>query len=143
MSWLLDTNVISELRKPRADANVTAWVAARDAEDLFVSVITLHEIEVGILLKERSDARQGAMLRAWFTDAVLPAFASGRTLQVDLPVARLAAALTVPDRRPASDLWIAATAIVHQMPIVTRNVNDFANVPGLSVVNPWEGTTPS
>lgn len=138
MSWLLDTNVISELRRPTADANVVAWVADRDADDLYVPVMTLHELEVGILSRERTDARQGAHLRSWFTDVVLPQFAT-RALPVDVRAAHLAAALQVPDRRPASDLWIAATALAHDLPLVTRTTRGFAGIPGLAVVDPWTG----
>jgi predicted nucleic acid-binding protein len=136
--FLLDTNVISELRKARAgkaDRNVAAWARGVPAASLFLSAIVLHELEYGALLVERRDASQGAILRAWLDDHVLPAFA-GRILPIDTAVARVAAALHVPDPRPFRDGLIAATALVHGMTVVTRNVADFAPT-GALVLNPW------
>ncbi|WP_456787423.1 PIN domain-containing protein [Cellulomonas sp. P5_C5] len=137
MSHLLDTNVLSELRKRDADRGVVAWVDSRPSGSLYVSAMTLFEIELGILARERRDPVQGASLRAWFVGKVLPQFAE-RTLPVDAEVAVRAAGLSDPDRRPHTDGLIAATALVHSMAIVTRNVRDFAGVPGLAIVNPWQ-----
>ena len=138
MSFILDTNVLAELRKARtgkADPNVVAWAAAQDASALFLSAITLLELELGVRLVERRDPAQGAILRAWMGNRVLPTF-EGRVLAVDGPVALCCAALHVPDRRSDRDALIAATGIVHAMPIVTRNVADFAPT-GVQVINPW------
>lgn len=136
--YLLDTNVMSELRKVRAgkaDPHVEAWTETVDAGDLFVSVITIMELELGVLSLERKDTAQGALLRAWLTHHVLPEF-SGRTLPVDTPVAQRFARLHVPDRRNERDALIAATALVHGMIVVTRNTADFEPM-GTTVVNPW------
>jgi len=135
VTFLLDTNVISELRRRSADPGVVAWVDARPTSDLFVSAMTLYELERGILGRERKDPVQGALLRAWFTGQVLPQF-DGRVLAVDGDVARRAAALSVPDARPFSDGLIAATALVHAKTVVTRNVQDFVGA-GVAVVDPW------
>src|SRR5689334_19513239 len=123
--FLLDTNVVSELRKAKAgkaDTNVVAWAAAASAATMFVSVITIQELEIGVLLVERRDARRGAVLRRWLETQVLSTFAE-RILPVDTAVARRGAELHVPDPRPVRDSLIAATALVHQMPVVTRNVS--------------------
>ena len=139
MMYVLDTNVVSELRKVRlgkADAHVAAWAESVDAADLFVSAITLMEFELGVLSVERRDAAQGAMLRAWLEQHVLPEF-SGRTLPIDTAVAQRCARLHVPDRRGERDALIAATALVHGMAVVTRNVADFKPT-GVTIVNPWE-----
>lgn len=134
---LLDTNVISELRKAKnADANVLAWAQQADASQLYISVITILELEQGILLKERKDRRQGAQLRAWFTDHVMPAF-SNNVLPVDTAVALRCAKLHVPDPRSERDALIGATAIAHQMPLITRNTQDFQHMPDIILVNPW------
>jgi predicted nucleic acid-binding protein len=135
--YLLDTNVVSELRKIRlgkADSQVAAWADSVDAADLYLSVITVQELEIGILLAERRDPTQG-LFRAWLNKQVLPAFA-GRILAVDMAVAQRSAQLHVPDPRPVRDGLIAATALVHGMTVVTRNVDDFEPT-GVAVFNPW------
>jgi hypothetical protein len=139
MMYLLDTNVASELRKVdvgTADPHVKAWSDALDAEAAFLSVITVLELEQGTLLMERRDSRQGAMLRAWLENRILPQF-EGRILSVDLPVARRCATLHVPDPKDDRDSLIAATALVHSMTVVTRNVSHFAHT-GVKILNPWE-----
>jgi predicted nucleic acid-binding protein len=136
--FVLDTNVVSELRKVRlgkADANVAAWSETVDASELFVSAITIMELELGVLALERKDTAQGAVLRAWLGQQVLPEF-EGRTLPVDTAVAQRCARLHVPDRRGERDALIAATALVHGMSVVTRNVADFEPT-GVKTVNPW------
>ena len=139
MMFVLDTNVVSELRKVRigkADANVTAWTETVDAADLFVSAITIMELELGVLSIERKDATQGALLRSWLEQRVWPEFAD-RTLPVDAAVALRCARLHVPDPRGERDALIAATALVHGMTVVTRNVADFKPM-GVELINPWE-----
>ncbi|WP_233235464.1 type II toxin-antitoxin system VapC family toxin [Bordetella sp. LUAb4] len=139
MMFVLDTNVVSELRKVRtgkADANVAAWTESVDATELFVSAITIMELELGVLSIERKDATQGAALRAWLEYHVLPEF-YGRTLPVDTAVAQRCARLHVPDKRGERDALIAATALVHGMTVVTRNVADFKPT-GVTILNPWE-----
>lgn len=137
--FVLDTNVVSELRKVRtgkADRSVADWSGSVDAGDLFLSAITIHEVEIGVLLAERRDPQQGAILRRWFQDHMLPAFA-GRILPIEERVAQRSAQLHVPDPRPIRDGFIAATALVHQMTVVTRNVADFGHT-GVRVLNPWK-----
>lgn len=141
MMFVLDTNVLSELRKARSskvNANVAAWAQSVDAADLFVSAITIMELELGVASIERKDATQGAMLRAWLEQQVLPEF-SGRTLPVDTAVAQRCARLHVPDKRGERNALIAATALVHGMTVVTRNVADFQPM-GVTLVNPWEAS---
>ena len=137
--YLLDTNVLSELRKVpsgRADTRVEAWAASADAESLYISVICLMELEIGTLLIERRDPLQGSHLRSWLNNFVLPAF-SGRILGVDAEIALRAAFLHVPNPRPFRDSLIAATALVHAMTVVTRNVSHFAPT-GVRILDPWE-----
>jgi predicted nucleic acid-binding protein len=137
--FLLDTNVISELRKAgdgKADAQVTAWLSSVDAATLYVSVVTLMEIEVGVLRIERRDPAQGARLRAWMDHRIRPEFAD-RTLAVDAAVALRCATLHVPDPRRERDAFIAATALVHGMTVVTRDVGDF-RATGVTVLDPWQ-----
>jgi predicted nucleic acid-binding protein len=137
--YLLDTNVVAELRKAKAgkaDKNVTAWAESVAPSNLFLSAITVLELELGVLLMERRDHAQGAMLRSWIDGHVLPAFA-GRILPIDAPVARRCAQLHVPDPKSERDAFIAATALVHGMTVVTRNVGDFTST-DVVVLNPWE-----
>lgn len=134
--FLLDTNVLSELRRrERTHAKVAAWADSVHATDLFLSVITILEIEAGTLQLARRDAAQGAMLRHWIDEKVLPAFA-GRILPVDTAVAQCCARLHVPDPRAERDALIAATALVHRMAVVTRNVADFKPM-GVDLLDPW------
>lgn len=137
--YLLDTNVVSEFRKVRggrADANVTAWAQEASSAEMFVSSVTIHELEHGVLLAERSDPTKGAVLREWLDRSVMAAFAE-RIIPVDAQVARRAAQLHVPDPAPYRDAFIGATAIVHNLDVITRNVVDFIRFQGLTVVNPW------
>ena len=139
--YLLDTNVVSELRKIRlgkADSFVAAWADSIDAADLYLSAITIQELEIGVLLVERRDPAQGAVFRAWLNGHVLPAF-TGRILVVDTAVALRSARLHVPDLRPVRDGLIAATALVHGMTVVTRNVADFEPT-GVPTLNPWSSS---
>ena len=136
---MLDTNVVSETRGAeagRADRNVIAWMSAVPKAALHLSVITIMELERGTLLVGRRDPRQAAILRAWLDTRVIPAF-DGRLLPVTLAVAQLCARLHVPDPQPERDALIAATALVHGMTIVTRNVADF-RPSGVPVLNPWD-----
>jgi hypothetical protein len=139
--YLLDTNVISELRKAKAgkaDNNVVSWANSVSATRLFLSVITILELETGVFLVERRDPIQGAVLRTWLNTHVLPAF-SDRILNVDIAVVQCCAKLHVPDPRSDRDAIIAATALVHGMTVVTRNTDDFVRT-GVGLLNPWELT---
>jgi predicted nucleic acid-binding protein len=136
--FLLDTNVVLELRKVRlgrADTHVAAWADSVAASKLYLSVITLQELEIGVLQIERRDEAQGRLLRHWLDQQVLPAF-DGRILPVDAAVALRSAQLHVPDPRPVRDGLIAATALVHGLTVVTRNTADFVPT-GAAVLNPW------
>lgn len=136
--YLLDTNVVSELRKAKsgkADARVIAWAAGLPASELFLSAISVLELEMGVLLVERRDAAQGTVLRSWLDRHVLPAFTDS-ILPVDAAVARRCARLHVPDPRAERDALIAATALVHDLTLVTRNVGDF-EATGVRLLNPW------
>jgi len=134
--FVLDTNVVSELRQPaRCNPGVLAWAAMQPIAAQFVSAITVLELELGVLQKQRKDAAQGAILRAWLDGKVWPQFAD-RILPLDQEVALRCARLHVPDPRAERDAIIAATALVHGMTIVTRNVADFEPT-GVQVMNPW------
>jgi len=137
--FLLDTNVISELRKAgdgKADANVIAWLSSMDAARFYISAVSLMELELGILRLERRDRIQGTKLRTWMNSHIMPEF-SEQTLPIDTTVALRCAQLHVPDPRPERDAFIAATALVHGMTIVTRNIADFQPM-GVNLINPWE-----
>jgi len=135
--YILDTNVVSELRKGnRADRNVRTWAQALAAVSLYLSAISILELEIGILLIARRDQKQSAVLRLWMDRHVLPAFA-GRVLAIDTTVAQRCASLHVPNPRSDRDALIAATALVHGMTVVTRNVSHFQSM-GVAIVNPWQ-----
>lgn len=138
MTYLLDTNVISELRKaPGVIApNVEAWVRGRSPESLFLSAITVMELEIGVRRAERRDPSQGARLREWLEGRVLTAFAD-RVLPIDTAVALRTAAVHVPDPSAERDALIAGTALVHRLTVVTRNVKDFRST-GVQVISPWD-----
>jgi predicted nucleic acid-binding protein len=137
--YLLDTNIISAFRRPdRLPQAVRTWADAADAGEFFLSAITVLEIEQGILAKSRTDTAQGAILRTWFDEDVLPGF-EDRILLFDARVARKCASLHVSDPRPERDAMIAATAIVHGLTVVTRNIADFERLE-VELLNPW--TTP-
>ena len=136
--FILDSNVVSEIRKIRlgmAHPNVALWADSVNASSLYLSAITVLELELGILQLERKDTRQGDILRQWLESCVLPEF-EGRVLPVDARVARCCASLHVPDPRSEQDALIAATAWVHGMTVVTRNQGDFQTT-DVPLVNPW------
>lgn len=137
MTYLLDTNVVSELRKPphRAAPTVRAWADSQPASEFWISVITVLEIEIGVARMERRDPRQGAVLRRWLDRHVLGAF-EDRVVPVDLAAVRRAATLHVPDPRPERDVLIAASAGSRNFVVVTRNTGDFREL-GVILLNPW------
>jgi toxin FitB len=137
--YLLDTNVISEMRPMRArepHSNVARWMRSVPTSSLYLSTITVFELELGALQAMRRDLPKGMALRVWIDQHVLPAF-EGRILSVDIDVAQRCAALQVPKIRSERDAFIAATAIIHNTTVVTRNISDFAPT-GVRTLNPWE-----
>ena len=135
--FLLDTNVIAELRRPdRAHRNVVAWANVIPAASFFMSAISILEIELGARLIARKDAAQGAVLRTWIDNQILVRF-EDRILAIDTSVAQRCAQLHVPNPRAERDALIAATALVHSLTVVTRNVADFEPM-GVTLINPWE-----
>ena len=135
--FLLDTNVIFELRRPdKADRSVVSWANEVPVANFFMSVVSILEIELGARLIERRDAAQGAILRTWINDQVLVRF-EGRILAIDTIVAQRCAQLHVPNPRAERDALVAATALVHGLTIVTRNVGDFEPT-GVQLLNPWD-----
>jgi predicted nucleic acid-binding protein len=134
--YILDTNVISELRKAgKTHPNVKKWAEPLPSASLYISVISVLELEIGILLVNRRDKQQGGILRSWMDGHVLPTFAS-RILAIDTAVAQRCATLHVPNPRSDRDALIAATALVHGLTVATRNVADFDRT-GAAVLNPW------
>ena len=137
--YLLDTNVVSEIRKissGRADQNVAAWAEGVDAARTYLSAITIGELEHGVLLAERRDPDSGAVLRDWLDNDVCGEFEQ-QILPVDTAVARRAAVLHGPDPAPEADALIAATGMSHDMVLVTRNAGDFHRFEELNLLNPW------
>lgn len=135
MSYLVDTNVLSELRRPRPNPAVRDWFAQRPAATLFLSVLTLGEIRKGV--QGVADARRRQALSDWL-EADLPGFFTGRVLAVDATVADRWGRLVAEAGRPlpAIDSLLAATAAVHGLVLVTRNLRDFAGLP-VQVFSPW------
>jgi predicted nucleic acid-binding protein len=137
--FLLDTNVISELRRPkRANPKVAKWAGGIPAVQFFLSAISILEIERGALQIARKDKAQGKVLRAWIDDYILVHFEQ-RILAIDTSVASRCAHLHIPDPKSERDGLIAATALVHGMTVVTRNVADFAAT-GVEILNPWDAS---
>jgi toxin FitB len=135
--FLLDTNVVSELRRARrTDPNVAAWAESVPQEDMFLSSVTILELEMGALRLARRDGDRGRAIQRWIQNRVLPAFAN-RILVVDTDVARRCAHLHVPKPRPYRDSLIAATALVHSLTVATRNRADFEPM-AVPVLNPWD-----
>lgn len=135
--FLLDTNVVSELRRlDRAHPMVAKWAIGVRSDELYLSAVTVLELETGTARLARRDRQQSAMLREWIDSKVLPAF-DGRILPVDLAVAQRCAGLHVPNPRADLDALIGATALVHGLKVVTRNVADFEAM-GVELVNPWQ-----
>ena len=135
MRYLLDTNVVSALRVRGREPQVQAWAAPIPVADQFVTALTIAEIERGVVAKARTDPAQGAVLRRWLEEHVLPAFAN-RVLPFDLPAARILATYPVPEQAPLDDALIAAIAQSTGMTIATRNTRHFEPL-GVSIVNPW------
>lgn len=137
--FVLDTNVVSEMRKMgsgKANLGLTAWVQDVPASLLYISAVTTYELELGVQLAERRDVRKGKILRFWLETSVAKSF-EGRILSVDAPISRRCASFNVPDPAPFRDAWIAATAQAHGMTVITRNVRDFERFSGIQVTNPW------
>lgn len=136
--YLLDTNVVSELRKAsvgKANAQVVEWACSVSVSSMYLSVISVLELEIGILRLERKDAAQASILRTWLNTYVLPTFAD-RMLVVDMPIVQCCAKWHAPDLCAERDALIAATGLVHGMTVVTRNTNDF-QATGVALLNPW------
>ena len=138
MRYVLDTNVISALRIRGREPAVAAWAESVAVVDLFVTAMTMAELERGVIAKERSDPAQGAVLRRWFDGHVLAVFA-GRVLPFDLAAARILAAFRVPEHAPLDDAVTAAIAQAHQSTVVTRNVKHFEPL-GVRCLDPWNGS---
>lgn len=136
--FLLDTDVLSELRKPmrRADPAVRRWVGGQDADDFYLSVVTVMEVAVGIARLRRRDHEQAERLESWLRDTVLTEFAE-RLLPVGVEVAQHTALLHVPDPRRTQDALIAGTALVHDLTVVTHKVKHFEPM-GVRVLNPFD-----
>lgn len=134
---LLDTNAVSELRQRKGNRNAgfSRWAGSLDIDQAFISVITLFEIEGGILLKQKNDAAQASTLKTWFEQEVIRRF-SDRILPVDEAAIRIAARFRLIRTLPDRDAFIAATAIYRDMTVVTRNIKDFADT-GARLLDPW------
>lgn len=137
MNYLLDTNVVSALRVRGRNPEVENWSRSVPANAQFVSVLSISEIERGIAAQERSDVRQGQILRTWFDEMLLPGFA-GRILPFDLPAARTLGSFRVPEHAPLDDALIASIAVSQNMTVATRNTEHFEALEGVRLVNPFD-----
>lgn len=136
MTYVLDTNVVSALRVRGRHPPVEVWAASVPVADQFVTAMTIAEIERGVIAKERTDPDQGAILRRWCDDHVLPTFAD-RVLAFDLDAARILATYRVPEHAPFDDALTAAIAQAAEMTVVTRNTKHFHPL-GVACLNPWD-----
>ena len=132
--YLIDTVVLSELRKPQRDAGLASWIERQRTTDLFVSVITIGEIERGIARQRARDPDFAAALAAWL-DRVLALYGE-RILPFDLQIARRWGQLSAALGNDSADLMISATALEHGLTVVTRNVSDFERT-GVATLNPF------
>ena len=133
--YLLDTNIFSELRKPVPDDGVRRWFESVESDQLFLSVLVLGELRHGLALKRRKDPAAAAKLAAWIDQ--VETLHRTRILRIDRRVARLWAELGVPDPVPPIDGLLAATALRHDLTVVTRNTRDIART-GARVLNPFD-----
>lgn len=137
--YLFDTNIVSEMRKIKrgdADKQLVTWLQSVSHTDFYTNAVVLMELQRGILGKVRKDPQQAKNLENWFQTAVKTMF-EGRILPIDETTATICARLHVPNLTPENDAWIAASAIQHNLTLVTRNTKDFQH-PNLRVFNPFE-----
>ncbi|WP_325574647.1 type II toxin-antitoxin system VapC family toxin [Nocardioides sp.] len=135
MAYVLDTHVVSALRVRGRHPTVENWAVSIPVADQFVTAMTIAEIERGVVAKERSDRVQGGVLRRWFEERVLTAFAD-RVLSFDVAAARVLAGYRVPEHAPFDDALVAAIAQAHEMTVATRNTRHFEPL-GVPCVDPW------
>jgi toxin FitB len=135
LQYLLDTNVLSETRRKQADERVISFLAAAEPSALYISVLTLGELRKGVALKKRSDPDSAKKLGAW-VDGLEFSFAD-RILGIDAATARLWGELSAQRPRPVIDTLLAATAVVHELTLVTRNTSDVQGIK-LKLLDPWK-----
>lgn len=136
MTYVLDTNVVSALRVRGRHPEVERWAATVPVPELFITAVTVAEVERGVVQRERSDPAQGRVLRDWLEDKLLPAFA-GRVLPFDLAAARILGGYRVPEHAPLDDALIASVAQATGKVVVTRNVRHFEPL-GAACLDPWQ-----
>lgn len=132
--YLLDTNVVSETRKVRADEHVMSFLAMADTSSLFISALTVGELRKGVEIKRTEDPDAATRIGAW-VDGIELTFAD-RILPIDTPVARLWGELSADRNRPVIDTLIAATALAHDLTLVTRNTRDLEGI-NVQLIDPW------
>lgn len=135
--YLLDTVTVSETRRKTAyNLAVFDWLATVKADELFINTVVLMELERGVLAKERKDKAQGKVLRTWLDGTIKPAF-EHRMLLIDKRTAEICASLHVPNKTPENDAWIIASALQHNLTLVTRNISDMNHTP-VTLINPFD-----